>query len=69
MSRITRFFIGPLKQDQQRRRQRARDDFREAQEISDARNISIPDAFKVLRDFRKYGPPVIYTGGATGEYP
>lgn len=62
----TRFFIGPLTEAQQRRRKRARENFREAREIADARYCRMADAFKILRRYREN---YIYHGYATGEYP
>lgn len=62
----TRFFIGPLTPAQQRRRKRAREDYRDAAEIADARYVSMADAFKILRRARGVE---LYHGYATGEYP
>ncbi len=64
----TRFFICPLTQAQQRRRERSRDRWRVVDEIAYCRNIPVADAFKIEHYERKYGPPVIYSH-ATGEYP
>lgn len=44
----TRFFIGPLTEAQQRRRQRSRENFRKADEIASARNIPMNEALKVV---------------------
>ncbi len=48
----TRFFIGPLTQAQQRRRERSRDRWRVVDEIAYARCIPVSDAFKAERDER-----------------
>ena len=66
MSPTNRFFIGPLTPAQQRRRKRNRDEFRQAQEIADARYVSMADAFKILRRYRGVH---VYHGYATGEMP
>ncbi len=44
----TRRFIGPLTPAQKRRRDRARANFQLANNLSDARNMTICDAFKLL---------------------
>ena len=44
----TRRFIGPLTPAQKRRRDRARANFHLANALSDARNMSVGDAFKLL---------------------
>lgn len=63
---MNRHFIGPLTPAQQRRRQRSREEFRQAAEIADARYMSMGDAFKILRRARGVS---LYRGYATGEYP
>lgn len=62
----SRHFISPLTPAQQRRRQRSREEFRQAREIAGARYVSMGDAFKILRRARGVH---IYHGYATGEYP
>lgn len=43
----TRHFIGPLTPAQRRRRERSRENFRNAAEIADARNLTMREAFYV----------------------
>ncbi len=43
---MNRFFIGPLTEVQQRRRQRSREKWRVVDEIAYVRCISVADAFK-----------------------
>jgi hypothetical protein len=64
----TRFFIGPLTPAQQRRRERARENFRRADEIAYARNIDMSDAFKAATD-RWYGIPLVTWTGSDGREP
>lgn len=47
---INRFFIGPLTEAQQRRRQRSRENFQKADEIAYARNIPMNEALKIAWD-------------------
>lgn len=63
----------PLRKDaphwhvsQQRRRERARKNFRRAAEIADARYVSMAEAFTIMRRARGVQ---VYHGYATGEYP
>lgn len=51
----TRHFIGPLTPAQQERREQAKDRFRRAQEIADARYIPMVDAFRVVREQDRRG--------------
>lgn len=61
----TRRFIGPLTPAQQRRRERARESFRFAHSLSDARGLPMRDAF-VASSLKNLAYE--YRGYATGEY-
>lgn len=61
----TRHFIGPFTPAQQRRREKARERFRIASEISDARNISMREALREAT-----GEPRVYWSPMRGDsYP
>lgn len=65
----TRLFIGPLTPAQRRRRDRARETFREVEEMAYARNISMKEAFHAVKIEREnFWARGFRMPGGAGEY-